>query len=45
MVNYHEIIATNHLGIIVDIDLNNYFEMKTAVFDKRAPFRLDPRRK
>jgi len=45
LINYTEIIATDHLGIIVDIDLNAYFNMRTFVFDKRETCRLDLRQR
>jgi len=45
LVNFHEIINTDHLGMIVDLDLNSYLDIKTAEFDKRENVKLDPCRK
>ena len=45
MINFHEIVCTDHLGIMVNIDLDSYFNVQTSVSDNRKYVRLDPRRK
>jgi len=45
MVNFTEIICTDHRGFIVDLDLNSYFEVETSNFDLRKLNKLDHRRK
>ena len=43
LVNYNEIISTDHLGIMADIDFNGYMNIYTSAFNIREFHTLDPR--
>ena len=45
IMNFSEIVLTDHRGIMADIDINAYFEMETSTFDVRLNTKFDPRRR